>query len=104
MEMKNKAFDVLQGIFIALAIISIVVVVVFKILNGQITNELRANAGINCTQNSTGGTVGVVYTDCGASYDALIDLRTEVVNAITWIGIIVTVLAGFAVIRIMTRK
>jgi len=82
MEMKNKAFDVLQGIFIALAIISIVVVVVFKIINGQIANE---------TANSE-------------SYNALVSLRTEVVNAITWIGIVVTVLAGFAVIRIMTRK
>jgi len=104
MKLKNNAFDVIQNIFIALAVIGIVVVVCFKIINGQITNEVTSNTGINCSQNSTGGSVGVTYTRCGDSYNALVSLRDEVVGAITWIGIIVTVIIGFALIRMMTNK
>jgi len=82
MKLKNRAFDVLQNIFIALAVIGIVVVVVFKIINGQLANE----------------------TAHSEAYNALVSLRDEVVGAITWIGIVVTVIIGFALIRMMTNK
>ena len=104
MKIENRNFGVIQGVMIALSVISIVVVVAFKIIGNQITSELSANAGINCTQNSTGGSVGIVYTNCGDTYNGLVDLRTEVINSISWIGIAVVVIIGFALIYMMGKR
>ena len=79
---KNSAFQVIQAVMISLAIIAIVFVVAIKIIGQQISNE----------------TVGT------QSYNGLVSLRTEIINSITWVGIAVVVVIGFALIRMMTGK
>ena len=79
---KNKAFAVIQAVMIALAVIAIVFVVAIKIIGQQITNESPG------TQ----------------AYNGLVALRTEIINSITWVGIAVVVVIGFALIRMMTGK
>ena len=79
---KNKAFAVIQAVMIALAVIAIVFVVAIKIIGQQISNE---------TANSQ-------------AYNGLVSLRTEIINSITWVGIAVVVVIGFALIRMMTGK
>ena len=104
MKIENRNFGIIQGVMIALSVISIVVVVAFKIIGNQVTSELTANAGINCTQNSTGGSVDVLYTACGDAYDGLRSLQTEVTNSVSWIGIAVVVVIGFALIYMMSKR
>ena len=104
MKLKTNALEVIQGIMISLAVIAIIVVVVMMIIQGQIDNQVTTNTGINCSQNSTGGTEGVLYTGCGASYDALVSLRTQVTSAITWVGIAVTVAIGFSLIAMFYKR
>jgi hypothetical protein len=101
---KNKAFAVIQAVMIALAVIAIVFVVAIKIIGQQVTSELNSNRGNNCGLNATGGDVGVSYTNCGSGYNGLLSLRTEIINSITWVGISVVVVIGFALIRMMTNK
>jgi len=101
---KNKAFAVIQAVMISLAIIAIVFVVAIKIIGQQVTQEYNSNRGNNCGYNSTGGDVGVAYTNCGSGYNGLVSLRTEIINSITWVGIAVVVVIGFALIRMMTNK
>jgi len=79
---KNKAFAVIQAVMIALAVIAIVFVVAIKIIGQQISNEQ----------------VGT------QAYNGLVSLRTEIINSITWVGIAVVVVIGFALIRMMTGK
>ena len=82
MKIENRNFGVIQGVMIALAVISIVVVVAFKIIGNQIANE---------TANSE-------------AYNGLVDLRTEVINSISWIGIAVVVVIGFSLIYMMSKR
>ena len=82
MKIENRNFGVIQGVMIALAVISIVVVVAFKIIGNQIANE---------TANSE-------------AYNGLVDLRTEVINSISWIGIAVVVVIGFSLIYMMGKR
>jgi Na+/proline symporter len=79
LKVENRNFGVIQGVMIALAVISIVVVVAFKIIGNQLENE---------TANSE-------------AYNGLVDIRTEVINAISWVGIAVVVVIGFALIYMM---
>ena len=79
---KNKAFAVIQAVMIALAVIAIVFVVAIKIIGQQISNE-QVNS---------------------QAYNGLVSLRTEIINSITWVGIAVVVVIGFALIRMMTGK
>ena len=79
---KNTAFQVIQAVMISLAVIAIVFVVAIKIIGQQIANESPG------TQ----------------SYNGLVSLRTEIINSITWVGIAVVVVIGFALIRMMTGK
>jgi len=81
-KVENRNFGVIQGVFIALAVISIVVVVAFKIVGNQIANE---------TPNSE-------------AYNGLVDLRTEVINALSWVGIAVVVIIGFSLIYLMGSR
>ena len=81
-KIKNSAFQVIQAVMISLAIIAIVFVVAIKIIGQQISNE-------------TAGT---------QAYNGLVALRTEIINSITWVGIAVVVVIGFALIRMMTGK
>ena len=82
MKIENRSFGVIQGVMIALAVISIVVVVAFKIIGNQITNE----------------------TTDSEAYNGLVDLRTEVINSISWIGIAVVVVIGFSLIYMMGKR
>jgi Na+/proline symporter len=82
MKIENRSFGVIQGVMIALAVISIVVVVAFKIIGNQITNE----------------------TTDSEAYNGLVDLRTEVINSISWIGIAVVVVIGFSLIYMMVKR
>ena len=82
MKIENRNFGIIQGVMIALSVISIVVVVAFKIIGNQIANE---------TANSE-------------AYNGLVSLRTEVINSISWIGIAVVVVIGFSLIYMMSRK
>ncbi len=97
MKQKTKAFEIIQMVVISLSVIAIVIVVAFKILGGQMTSELASNTGINCGQiaNETANSV---------AYNGLVSLQKEVTNAITWVGIAVIVVIGFALIRMMTNK
>ena len=95
---KNKAFAVIQAVMISLAVIAIVFVVAIKIIGQQVTNEINSST-VSATCNTTSG----IYTGCGG-YNGLNSLRTEIINSITWVGIAVVVVIGFALIRMMTNK
>lgn len=82
LKIENRNFGVIQGVMVALAVISIVVVVAFKIIGNQISNE---------TANSE-------------AYNGLVDLRTEIVNSISWVGIAVVVVIGFSLIYMMGKR
>ena len=82
MKIENRNFGIIQGVMISLSVISIVVVVAFKIIGNQIANE---------TANSE-------------AYNGLVSLRTEVINSISWIGIAVVVVIGFSLIYMMGKR
>lgn len=58
------------SIMFAIAVITIVAILIFSINQDAREDFLADNTGVNCGQNATGGTLNPVYTACGSGYNA----------------------------------
>lgn len=88
----------IQGFILSIVGVAVVLAVGLIVVGQLATNQATANAGVNCGQNATGGSAGVVYTNCGAAYNATQAISGQLATVPNWIGIIITVALAFIVL------
>jgi hypothetical protein len=94
---NNKQVGGLQtfilGIVSVAVVLAVGLIVLSELMSTQVTNAAA------CGTNLTGGIGGdILYTNCGAAYNATSDIVTKLSTVPTWIGIIIVVALAFIVL------
>ena len=106
MKMLKKAQVVanLQGFVMAIVTIGVVLAIGLYVLQSM-SNSIGGinSAGVgtvaSCGLNSSGGTAGtILYTNCGAAYNATGSIITQLGQAPTWIGLLIVVVFASAIL------
>ena len=63
----------LLGIGITFIVLVIALAFGLDMVEDTQTDIATSNLGVNCGQNATGGSTGIVYTGCGSAYNSTID-------------------------------
>ena len=94
--LNKKGQGDMQGFILSIVGVAVVLAVGLIVLSNLQTATYTAKA--SCGQNSTGGSAGIVYTNCGSAYNATGAIVTKLATVPVWIGIIITVALAFIVL------